>query len=254
MAVKQTPKSKSADLSNLGNPQTDMDSALKKAALFRVDISGNIISDPLGVFVLNPSAWNETKTSNWVQNQVPGQSDPIFQWISSGARTLTFDALVTTDTSDYTIVESEKNSDKAKVKNVKEAVADFAVKLFKVQIPPPRNSELVKNTEVLDISNRLDYYRSLLYPTYSDPNGKGVPQRLKSSPPLLVLLAGSGVAKLRYGNRITNKHDVWVLTDLKISITKQLSNLAPMEATVTFTLVQYNIRSFDRLRFNPNEE
>lgn len=254
MAVKQDTKTISADLTGLANPQEDLRTGLKKAALFKIDIAGNILTDSLGIFSLNPSSWSENKSSNWIQSNIPGQSDPVFQWASSGARTLTFDALVTTDTSDFTIRLSQKESEQAKTKNVVEAVATFATKLFKVPIPPPRSTEPIKISEALDISDILDYYRSLLYPTYSDPTSKGVPQRLKSSPPLLVLLAGSGIAKLRYGSRITNKHDVWVLTDLRINITKQLSNLAPMEATVSFTLMQYNIRSFDRRRFNSNED
>jgi hypothetical protein len=250
MAVKQNVKTKLTEDTNLGNAGNFVDGELKKAALFAVDIAGNIKKDPLGIFHLNPSAFNESKTSNWVQNQIPGQSDPVMQWVSSGARTLTFDALVTADTSDFNVKEAEKASETAKPKSVKEAVATFAAKLFKVQVPPSRTIQESKNTDVLDISNSLDYYRSLMYPTYSDPSSKGVPQRLKQSPPLLVLLAGSGIAKLRYGSRITNKHDVWVLTDLKINITKQLGNLAPMEAIVSFTLVQYNIRSFDKNRFS----
>lgn len=254
MAVKQNSKSRRGDFSDLGNPESPFEGDLLRAALFKVDIAGNIINDPLGIFHLNPTAFNESKTSNWVQNQIPGQSDPVMQWVSSGARTLTFDALVTADTSDFTVEEAKVATEKAKPKNVQEAVATFAAKLFKVQVPPKRSTQPLKNYEVLDISDSLDYYRSLMYPTYSDPSGKGVPQRLKQSPPLLVLLAGSGIAKLRYGTRITNKHDVWVLTDIRINITKQLGNLAPMEATVSFTLVQYNIRSFDRHRFNPSED
>ena len=262
MPVKARDKAKTGEGYDLANPGTEnIEGILKKAALFKVDIAGNIIADPLGIFHLNPSAFNESKTANWVQNTIPGQSDPVMQWVSSGARTLTFDALVTADTSDFTVNESKKATEKAKPKNVKEAVATYAMKLFKVPIPPPRSTQVVlKNSEVLDISDSLDYYRSLMYPTYSDPSGKGVPQRLKASPPLLVLLAGSGIAKLAYSisadskGKITNKHDVWVLSDLRINITKQLPNLAPMEATVSFTLMQYNIRSFDRHRFHASED
>jgi len=257
MPVKARNKAKTGEGFDLANPGIDnVEGVLKKAALFPVDITGKIIVDPLGIFHLNPSTFNETKSANWVQTNIPGQSDPVLQWVSSGARTLSFDALVTADTSDFTVEEVKAVTERARPKNVQEAVATFAAKLFKVQLPAPRSQTPLKNSEVLDISDTLDYYRSLLYPTYSDPSGKGVPQRLAKSPPLLVLLAGSGLAKLAYSisanntGRITNKHDVWVLTDLRINITKQLPNLAPMEATVGFTLVQYNIRSFDRNRFH----
>lgn len=254
MAVKQTIKTNRSDLPSLANPGRENTGDLLKAALFRMDITGRIIGDPQGVFHLNPSSWSESKSANWVQNSVPGQSDPVFQWVSSGVKTLTFDAFVTADTSDFNVLLAKQNTAVAKPKNVTEKVASLAVKLFKVQVPPPRSTEAVKDPDVLDISATLDYYRSFMYPTYSDPNGKGIPQRLESSPPLLVLLAGSGIAKLRYGSRVTNKHDMWVLTDLKINITKQLPNLAPMEATVSFTLANYNVRSFDRRRFHTSEE
>jgi hypothetical protein len=43
--------------------------------------------------------------------------------------------------------------------------------------------------------------------------------------------------------------DLWVVTDLRIKITKQLPNLAPMEAIVSFQLTQYNRRTKDQNDF-----
>lgn len=253
MAIKQGNKrTDELNIDNLANPNKDfIVGQVQRAALFKVDISGKILNkNAEGVFLLNPSSWEENKSAKWVAHDVPGQSDPVWQWISSGPRTLTFEALVTADTSDYKVVQSEVEKEKASPQSPIQAVADYALSLFKIQIPPPVNkSTALKNYEVLDISNRLNYYRSLLYPHYSDPNQKGAPGRLKASPPLLVLFAGSSISNLSYSDRITNKHDVWILTDLRIRVTKQLSNLAPMEATVTFTLSQYNIRSFDSNKF-----
>lgn len=254
MAIKQYPKNNLTDISNLGNSGTKNDGFIRKAGLFKIDITGRILfEDSEGVFLLNPTTMEEQKNANWVQHAVPGQSDPVFQWVSSGARTITFDALVTADTSDFTVASSYKQQKQSTPKNQVEAVADYAVKLFKVQVPPPRSTTPIKSADVLDISDRLNYYRSLLYPEYSDPSGKGAPQRLKASPPLLVLMAGSAVSNMPYGTRITNKHDVWVLTDIRIKTTKQLPNLAPMEAVVSFTLAQYNIRSFDSGKFYPKK-
>lgn len=252
MAIGQPQKKTTGELTDLGNPGYELDgNTYLKAALFPISIDGSILKDttPEGIFLLNPSSWEESKSANWVQQQVPGQSDPIYQWVSSGPRTLMFEALVTADTSDYNVAESKVNTKKAKPKNVVEAVASFAIKLFKVQVPPPRSTQPAKNIEVLDISDHLNYYRSLMYPEYT--NGTNGPGRLKASPPLLVLMAGSGIARMQYGTKITTKHDVWVMTDLKIRITKQLPNLAPLEAVVTFSLSQYNIRSFDSKRFYP---
>lgn len=253
MAVKQgTKRLDELNPDNLANVKAHFTvGELQRAALYKVDISGKIMNkNAEGIFLLNPSAWEENKSAKWVSHEVPGQSDPIWQWISSGPRTVTFDALVTADTSDYKVAQAEVEQQKAKPKSELQAVADYAISLFKIQVPPAANQDtMLKNDQVLDISNRLDYYRSLLYPQYSDPNQKGVAGRLKASPPLLVLYAGNSISNLAYSDRITNKHDVWILTDLKIRITKQLSNLTPMEAVVTFTLAQYNIRSFDSNRF-----
>jgi hypothetical protein len=253
MAIKQGLKrSDELNLDNLANPGTEQVVGLiHRAALFKVDISGKILNKNVeGIFLLNPATWDESKASNWIQHNIPGQSDPVFQWTSSGPRTVTFDALVTTETSDYKVSAGEKESEKATPKKTLQAVADYAVSLFNVSVPtPPPTSQYTKNEDILDISNRLNYYRSLAYPSYTDPNAKGVPSRLKSSPPLLVLFAGNSLSSLAYSDRITNKQDVWVLTNYTIRITKQLSNLIPIEAVVSFTLVQYNIRSFDSNRF-----
>lgn len=244
-------KRSDSSFTNLANPgNTHTVGLLHRAALFKVDITGQILNkNSEGIFLLNPASYDENKSVKWVSHEVPGQSDPIFQWVSSGARTLTFDALVTGDTSDN-LAKPEKEQKKAAPKSQVEAVASLALSFFKINIPPPRNaSPTIKNSEILDISDRLDYYRSLTYPKYADPNSKGVPGRLQASPPLLVLLAGTSISRLPYSKRITNKHDVWILTDLRIKVTKQLPNLAPMEAIVTFTLSQYNIRSSDSNKF-----
>lgn len=251
MAIGQLRKDISKDLIDLGNPENEITGLNKvlRAALFPISINGTIQidSNPEGIFLLNPSTWEETKSANWTQQNIPGQSDPVFQWISSGAKTLNFEALVTADNSDFLNAQAEAASKKSQPKVVKEETASIASRLFKIQVPPPRNKEVVIYTQALDISSRLNYYRSLLYPKYTK-NGNN-PGRLKASPPLLVLLAGNGIARLKYGARITSKHDVWVLTDIRIRITKQLPNLAPLEAVVSFSLAQYNIRSFDSNRF-----
>lgn len=258
MAIGQLQKRKTGTLTDLANPgnyenndpDNDLGNQFLRAGLFPIAADGTILIDSniQGFFYLNPSTWEESKTANWAQNQIPGQSDPVLQWVSSGARTLTFDALITADTSNYPAELAETESEKAKPQKVVEKVASYASKLFKVQVPPPRNTQPTKNIEVLDISDTLNYYRSLLYPEYT--NQSNGPGRLQRSPPLLALFAGKSISRLPHGTKITTSSDVWVLTDLRIRITKQLKNLAPMEATVTFTLLQYNIRSSDARKFH----
>lgn len=229
--------SKSKALAN-----SDNDGTLKAAAILPVDIEGNIKFQTAGVFLLNPSTFTENKSSNWAQQQVPGQSDPVLQWTSSGPRTVSFQALVTIDTSNYvTNANLKPGNSSDPFEKGKTLFGQIAANFFKVAAPTPRES--LSFGEQIGISSYLDYYRSLLYPTYSQNN------KLSASPPLVVLVFGSSLNKFQFNQKITTDSDVWVVTNLEIQVTKQLPSLAPMEALVTFQLTQYTINSFSRERF-----
>lgn len=240
--------------STIADVSSKNDGTLYRAALFKVSPDGSIDKNEAGVFMLNPNSYEENKSANWNQQLVPGQSDPVLQWSSSGPRTLSFEALITADTAYYDSGNafSKPGEEKDPIKRTLTEVGKIASSFFNVIIPPPRltiDQKLQKNDN-LDISNYLNYYRSLLYPEYGK---KYVPTNLSrtvtQSPPLVVMYSGNSINKLPLGSKITNVHDVWVVTDLKIRVTKQLPNLAPMEAVVQFSLLQYNIRSFDGRRF-----
>jgi len=248
MAIKQPKRIYTLD--NLATGKKIQGETLQVAGLFPVDIRGEIKISDSGIFLLNPASWQESKSANWIEHSVPGQSDPVLQWISSGARTVSFEALVTADTSDFISGQKRKPGEETDpLKKSTNFVGSIAAAFFKVPAPSPRQSSDANRGSNLDISNYLNYYRSLLYPVYDKVNN---PTRLKASPPLLVLYSGNTFNKLPLGTtgaRISAENDIWVLTDLQINITKQLPNLAPLEATVSFKLMQYNIKSFDRTRF-----
>lgn len=247
MAIRQPNKSLSLD--GLGNVGSSYEKELRKAALCAVKDDGTIVKVPASVFMLNPNSYEDSKSANWARQVVPGQSDPVMQWVSSGERVVSFEALVTADTSYYEMTEGtfkKPGEPTDPTQKFLAKVGEIASAFFKISIPQPREEIKRSNIGKLDISEFLNYYRSLLYPTYDNPNH---PRKLQFSPPLLVLYDGGSISKLKYENKISSLHDLWVLTDLKIRVTKQLPNLAPMEAVVQFTLVQYNIRSFDRSRF-----
>jgi hypothetical protein len=238
---------------------------LNAAALLKVTPRGTIDRNRSFVFLLNPETYTETKKSNWIPTQVPGQSDPVWQWMSGGERTITFDALITKESSDFDIENGvrdfqERNAG-GEILNAFGSIAGslfgaFRSTTFHTTIETCTDEdpgcfaddpfEISKKTH-LNISSHLNYYRSLLYPEYDNINN---PRKLKRSPPLLAFFNGSSFNKIPYGNRIGPGTDVYVLTDLKINITKQLPNLDPMEALVSFTLVQYNITSFSGGRWN----
>ncbi len=251
MAVKSVKKG--IRESTIADVKSKNDGTHYRAALFRVSPDGSIMKNETGVFMLNPSSYEENKNANWNQQLVPGQSDPVLQWSSSGARTLSFEALVTADTSYYDSgVVNKPGEEKDPVKKTLQAIGQIASAFFNITVPPPRTTveEKTSKGDALDISNYLNYYRSLLYPEYGKtytPNN--LSRTVTQSPPLVVMYSGASINKLALGSKITNVHDVWVVTDIKIRVTKQLPNLAPMEAVVQFSLLQYNIRSFDGRRF-----
>mgnify|MGYP006303782235 CR=1 FL=1 len=88
-------------LDNVADVSKDLTENLKVTALFTVSPEGFVERTEAGIFLLNPNTWEEAKKANWVTQKVPGQSDDVLQWLSSGPRTVSFDALVTADTSDF---------------------------------------------------------------------------------------------------------------------------------------------------------
>lgn len=223
-------------------PATKNNGVIKQAGLFTVDDKGVVNTNSVyGLFLLNPSSFDDSKSSNWVQQAVPGQSDPVLQWVSSGARTLTFDAFITKDTSILVGESQKKNYEESYQNSVKELFAGLAGSFAKVQEAQFKVASVPIQGD-LSITRNLDYYRSLLYPLYEKDGDR---RKLKSSPPRLVLLVGDTLYNTIKGpGAVTSKDVTWVLTELKVKVTKMLPNLTPMEAIVSFTLVAYNQESF----------
>lgn len=221
---------------------------LLRAALFKVNFDGSIINDSSnesGIFLLNPSSWDENKSSIWAAHSIPGQSDPVHQWVSGGPRTVSFTALVTKETSNFI---PDKNDIMNFVANINKFSSEIASAFFGINnsnvgdISPSKTE-----TGRLNINSYLNYYRSLLYPAYDGKN-----KRLKASPPLVVLITGGAIEKFKTTGHINTESDVWFVSNINIKITKQLSNLVPIEASVDFQLVQYIMKPFSETRFSNN--
>lgn len=189
----------------------------------------------LGMFYLNPASWDESKSTKWVKHEIPGLSDPHQQWISGGARQITFEALVTNDKAEgainYNVKNSIVSSFKSKSKSVIKRIGGIASQV--ANIPELSISESIQSSNQnpaqaleLDITEKLNYYRSLVYPeSASKENGV-------EAPPIPVrLIVGS-----TFGNR--TKGAKFVVDKISIKITKQYSDLTPIEARVTFTLTE----------------
>lgn len=205
------------------------------------------LENPFAKFLLNPSTWDEHKTTNWIMHNIPGESDPVLQWAGGGPRTITVDALVTKDQSGFDLVNPPDPVGKL-VDQALTVVGNIASSFLGVNVPAigdllPIGSK--GEGENLSIDSYLNYYRSLLYPLTE--NDKAT---LAGSPPLVALFVGKSLSKNMASADISVDTDLWVVTDLRIKITKQLPNLAPMEATVSFQLTQYNRRTKDQNDFS----
>lgn len=222
---------------------------LTKAALKIVDELGNEISpyvdSTIYEFYLNPSSWKESKKSNWIKQQIPGLSDPHQQWVSSGPRTITFDALVTKDISEiFNNNENEQIKQLSTSQSVIKKVGGIAQQLLNIpglsslEILNNSNNTRSGNTLNLDINFKLNYYRSLLYPKSFDKRAN-----VTKSPFLVRLIVGK-----TFGIK-TAQTGLFVVDNIDISITKQLPDLTPIEAIVTFTLTEFvsENKSFDSI-------
>lgn len=193
--------------------------------------------ETLGTFYLNPTSWSDTKSTRWVKQDVPGLSDPHQQWVSGGARTISFEALVTNDLADGHV--AQKNGSSALVCNslgktsVVNRIGGIAAQIFNIggisldsAIEARGQNPDANSTLNLDITNKLNYYRSLVYPNLvSQSNGT------MAAPYPVRLSVGTTL-----GRRV--KHAKFVVDSVSIQITKQLADLTPIEARVTFTLTE----------------
>jgi hypothetical protein len=207
-------------------------SKLKKASIELVSNSTNNVSGSSGQvvdFYLNPDTWQETKSAKWAKHSIPGLSDDIQQWVGSSSRTVTFKALVTNDVGEGHL----KTNNKAVVSSgsVKQVFSTIAAQVF--NIPGISSlSSLEQGNQgnrgaslQLDITERLNFYRSLTYPITSDKTGK-----VDFAPNLI---------KLHVGTTFGKRNQLFVVDKIDIEITKQTPDLQPMEAVVTFTLTEY---------------
>jgi hypothetical protein len=241
------PQAKSNQVAGTSQDNTD----LCKAALFKVTPNNKIQEDSLGYFLLNPSSYEESKTSNWVSHEIPGQSDPIMSWVSGGARTVNFEALITKDQATFDLVNPPDALGQFADAAVN-ALGNIASAFAGVNLPALGDLLGAGGQEAgenLGITNYLNYYRSLMYPALSSNKNK-----LLQSPPLVALFVGKSFSKQMAIGEVSLNTDLWIVKDLRIKITKQLANLCPMEATVSFQLIEYIRRSKSNADFSSNGE
>lgn len=218
-------------------PTNDTKFSFIRKRLVRAGIylEGEVIQkiDYLGAFYLNPSTWTDSKSANWVKHHVPGTSDPHQQWTSSGARTITFEAYVTNDLVDGNKSSNAKN---ARINNsatgqtsIVNRIGSIATQVFNLSGLDLTGVAHVNNSAGLDldITDKLNYYRSLCYPNLTtDAN------RVASAPPLVFLVVGT-----TFGKRVLGAK--FAVDKVDITITRQYPDLTPIEAKVVFSLTEF---------------
>lgn len=202
---------------------------LRKAGIYLAD-KNTQRTITLGQFFLNPTTWSESKSSNWVKQNIPGTSDPHQQWVSGGARTVSFEALVTNDLAEGHVASGTQNSFKNTTANstsIIKRVGAIALKTFNIAGTDLNTTNEVRSSGALDldITDKLNYYRSLCYPNLTTDKNK-----VDSAPPFVILDVGS---------TLSNRDAKYVVDKIDITITKQHPDLTPIEAKVSFTLTEF---------------
>lgn len=208
-------------------------------------------SNPLlTTLLLNPESITEAKAATWIQHNVPGQSDPLLQWISGSSRTVTFTAKVTLDLVENFTVNSSGNPDIWKLEvepelSRTESITDgynsaILSKLYNVsgRISQPftaSTQDLVQNDLTShtrwtqSIQPQLDFYRGLLVPR------TGSLRNQVRTPPLVRLYMGDVLGRASY-----SAHQDFILASYSFNILQTTPELLPTMADVTFTFIEYN--------------
>jgi len=212
----------------------------------RIEALDQVFSNEVAEVQLNPTSVTEQKSANWVKKYIPGQSDPLLQWINGTERVVSFDVYVTKDK-----VENETIT-AGNTETVEIVTNDFSsltagLELSSGDIPSTEGNILSSLTEgfgfteeqersgrywALSIQSHLDYYRSLLVPRTSSRRNQ-----LKT-PPLIRLRMGSIL-----GTPNQTERTRWILASYNKNITKFSPQLEPIEATISLTFIEYKAES-----------
>ena len=215
-------------------------------------IPTNEPSNPiLTTLLLNPESVTETKAANWIQHNIPGQSDPLLQWISGSSRTVTFMAKVTLDLVENFTVNQKGDSDiwsleiEPELSNIEEITDGYnsaiLSQLYNVSlrqespfIPSPQDQ--IENDFLTDhtrwkqsIQPQLDFYRGLLVPR------TGSRRNQVRTPPLVRLYMGDVLGRASF-----SANQDFILASYNINILQTTPELLPTVADVTFTFIEYS--------------
>ena len=217
-----------------------------KMAIEPVSESFNV---QLTTLLLNTNSVSEGKSANWVKHMVPGQSDPIMQWVNGTEKTISFTAMVTKDIASNFTVDQYKDSDswtlviepelEQKFQNTTTVQATVLTDTFsQAQFTDFARSVDTERYWTRSIQPQLDFYRRLLMPR----QGATATSPVKT-PPLVYLRMGTIL-----GARAEVENQKYLLLSYNMNITEYSPELEPTKASVTFTFVEYHDKNKS---FNP---
>lgn len=202
---------------------------------------------PNNTLLLNTNSITESKSANWVKHYVPGQSDPLMQWISGTEKTISFSALVTKDIASNPTVNKDDNGTQwelviqpelyeryANADDVPASILD-SVNTNQVTAFLSESVSITKPVRpywTRSIQPQLDFYRSLVIPR------EGSSSSLSDTPPLVHLRMGTIL-----GERASIESQQYILLNYNMNITEYSPELEPTKAIVSFTFVEYVPRS-----------
>jgi len=209
-------------------------------------------SNPLlTTLLLNPESLTETKAANWIQHNIPGQSDPLLQWISGSSRTVTFTAKVTLDLVENFTVSKQGDSNiwsleiEPELSHIRDVTESYNAavldKLYNVSARlfggiPDENPAAQENQSstrwAQSIQPQLDFYRGLLIPR------TGSRRNQLRTPPLVRLYMGKVL-----GGAPHSENQDFVLASYSFNILQTTPELLPTMADVTFTFIEYSNQS-----------
>ncbi len=191
------------------------------------------------VLLLNTNSVTESKAANWVKHYIPGQSDPLLQWINGSERTITFSAMVTKDIAANPTVTKFANggvwqlviqpelNEQFKIAEDYNAsrLSSLASESAAGQID---SGEIASSYWSRSIQPQLDFYRSLVIPR------KGTSAAFPKTPPLVQLRMGTIL-----GTADDSAKQKFILINYQMTITEYSPQLEPTKANVNFTFVEY---------------
>lgn len=203
----------------------------------------------LTTLLLNPESITENKAANWIQHNIPGQSDPLLQWISGSSRTVTFTAKVTLDLVENFTVNETGDSDiwsleiQPELSRISEITDGYNSAILSQLYNVSSRVEAPSLTSVTDqlagqqgatrwkqsIQPQLDFYRGLLVPR------TGSRRNQVRTPPLVRLYMGDVLGRASYSG-----NQDFILASYQFNILQTTPELLPTMADVTFTFIEYS--------------